>query len=206
MPQKCKSIFQRWWLQFQYFRRTGFYSEVGKSLLRFLLIFGIIFALLYFVGQQFLDIDVIFNYFVHHVPRSLVIATFFLSESFLSPIPSDLFIIWSEEMPNPWLWLTLLAALSYIAGVVSYGWGQLIRRNRRINEYFTSKFEKHIRNSKKWGGWLIAAAALTPLPFSMSMVAVGMLNYPVRRMLLWTLFRFPRFWLYGLLLYRAVNF
>ncbi len=206
MPSKPRSIFRRWWLQYQYFRRTGFYSEVGKSLLRFLIIFGIIFALMYFIGQRFLDIDEIFNYFVHHIPRWMVIVTFFLSESFLSPIPSDLFIIWSEEMPHPWLWLTGLAVLSYAGGVISYYWGRLIRTNRRVNNYFISRFEKHIRNSKKWGGWLIAAAALTPLPFSMSMVAVGMMRFPVKRMLLWTLFRLPRFWLYGLLLYRAVNF
>ncbi|PKP05346.1 MAG: short-chain dehydrogenase [Bacteroidetes bacterium HGW-Bacteroidetes-6] len=205
MPQKPKSIFQRWWLQFKYFRRSGFYAEVGKSLLKFVLIFGIAFVLLYFAGKYFLDIDKIFGYFVHHVPYWMVISAFFVSESLLSPIPADLFIIWSEEMANPWLMLTLLAILSYVAGIVSYSIGRAVRENRRVNNYFSLKFEKHIKNSKKWGGWLIAAAALTPLPFSMTMVTIGMLHYPARRMLLWSLFRIPRFFLYALVLYKAVN-
>ncbi|MPM11250.1 hypothetical protein SDC9_57590 [bioreactor metagenome] len=196
---------RRWRLQYLYFKRTGFYTEVGRGLFNFILILAVVLLLLFLASKTFLDIEGVFNYFVHHVPRWLVILVFFASESLLSPIPSDLFIIWSEEMPNPWLCLSGLAALSYAAGVVSFLWGRLIRKNKKVNAYFAQRFEKYIRNSRKWGGWLIIAAAMTPLPFSMIMVVVGMLNYPWKRMLIWSLFRFPRFLLYGLLIYHVVN-
>lgn len=201
-----KNFFKRWRLRFLYFKRTGFYQEVGKGLLNFLLILAVLIVLVIIAERTFLDVKGIFNYIVENVKIWVVLLIFLCSESLLSPIPSDLFIIWCEGLSHPWLYLSILAVLSYIAGTISYSIGFLIRKNKKVNNYFTLRFEKHIKNSRKWGGWLIAAAALTPLPYSIIMVVVGMLNYPAKQMLWWNLFRIPRFYLYGLFLFPLINF
>lgn len=206
MPEKKKrSIYKTSQLQFHYLKKSGFYNEIGKSFLRLSLIVIVIFALLYFVGTKFLDIDEIFNYLVHSVPKHYVFVLFYITESFFNPIPTDLFIIWSEELSKPWLNLTLLSLLSYIAGINSYFFGYYIRKIPRINRWFSKKFTKQIRNSKKWGGWVIAAAAMTPFPFSLTVVSIGLLNYPFKQFLIWSLLRIPRFFLYAFILYKTVN-
>jgi len=192
-------------LQFYYFKRTGFYTEVGKSLFNFILLLAVIVGLFLIAEKTIIDIDEVFNYLVHHVARWLVFLVAFGAEILLGLIPSDLFIIWSEGLPHPWLALTILAVMSYLAGIITFGFGKLIRKNKKVNDYFTMRFEKHIRNTKKWGGWLVAAAALTPLPFTLIMVVIGMMNYPVKRMLLWSSLRIPRYYLMGLIYYHTIN-
>ena len=196
---------RRWRLQFYYFKRTGFYTEVGKSLFNFILLLAVIVGLFLIAEQTIFDIDEVFDYLVHHVPHWLVFLVAFGTEILLGLIPSDLFIIWSEGLPHPWLALTILAIMSYLAGIITYGFGKLIRKNKKVNAYFTTRFEKHIRNTKKWGGFLVAAAALTPLPFTLIMVVVGMMNYPMKRMLLWSSLRIPRYFLMGLIYYHTFN-
>lgn len=198
-------FFRRWRLQFYYFKRTGFYTEVGKSLFNFILILAVIVGLVLIAEKTIIDIDEIFNYVVTHVASWIVFLVAFGAEILLGLIPSDLFIIWSEGLPHPWLALTILAVMSYLAGIITFNFGKLIRKNKKVNDYFTTRFEKHIRNTKKWGGWLVAAAALTPLPFTLIMVVIGMINYPVKRMLLWSSLRIPRYFLMALIYYHAFN-
>ncbi len=203
--KKARGFLRRWWLQYHYFRRTGFYTEVGKSMFNFLLIMAAIVGLVLIAEKTIIDIDEIFNYVVTHVPNWLVFLVAFGAEVLLGLIPSDLFIIWSEGLDYPWAALSVLAVTSYLAGILTFGFGKLIRKNKTVNNYFTTRFEKHIRNSKKWGSWLVAAAALTPLPFTLIMVVVGMMNYPSKRMLLWSSLRIPRYFLMALIYYHTVN-
>ena len=65
--------------------------------------------------------------------------------------------------------------------------------------------EKHLKNSKKWGGILIIVGALLPLPFSISCMAAGMIKYPFKSVILFGLFRFVRFALYGLAIFQVVD-
>ncbi len=202
---KKDGFLRRWRLQYHYFKRTGFYTEVGKSLFNFLLILIVVVGLVLIAEKTIIDIDEVFNYVVTHVPNWLVYLVAFGAEILLGLIPSDLFIIWSEGLEFPWTALTILALMSYLAGMITFGFGKLIRKNKKVNDYFTMRFEKHIRNSKKWGGWLVAAAALTPLPFTLIMVVVGMMNYPTKRMLLWSSLRIPRYFLMALIYYSTFN-
>ncbi|HPB01811.1 MAG: YqaA family protein [Bacteroidales bacterium] len=196
---------RRWRLQYYYFKRTGFYTEVGKGLINFILIFAVVVGLVIIAEKTILDIDAVFNYVVTHVPNWLVFLVAFSTELLFGLIPSDLFIIWSEGHDYPWVALTILALMSYLAGILTFSFGKLIRKNKKVNSYFTSRFEKHIRNTRKWGGWLVAAAALTPLPFTLIMVVVGMINYPIKRMMLWSSLRIPRYFLMALIYYHTIN-
>ncbi|HBG71754.1 MAG: hypothetical protein A2W93_06415 [Bacteroidetes bacterium GWF2_43_63] len=196
---------RRWRLRYHYFKRTGFYTEVGKSMLNFLLLLAVVVGLVLIAEKTIFDIDATFDYLVNHVPRWLVFLVAFGAELLLGLIPSDLFIIWSEGLEYKWLALFILASMSYLAGILTFGFGKLIRKNKKVNAYFTLRFEKYIRNTKKWGSWLVAAAALTPLPFTLVMAIVGMMNYPTKRMLLWSSLRIPRYFLMALIYYHTVN-
>ena len=192
-------------LRYFYLQKTGFYREVGKSFLRLGIIVIVIAAIYWFAGTRWLDIDEVFNYMVHSIQRVYVFGLFFLTETFLNIIPTDLYIIWSEEFESPWRCLTILAVLSYIASLTTYGLARLVRKIKRINNYFTNRFEKHIKNSKKWGGWLIGTAAMTPLPYSITVFSMGLLKYPFKQFLIWSSLRIPRFYIYAYILYSTIN-
>lgn len=200
-----KGLFRKMILQHHYLRRTGFYREVGGAFLRLMVIVVIIFGVLYFAGNYLLNFDKLVDYTVHTLPRWLAYAIFFTSESLFSLLPPDMFIVWTEELPYPWLSVSILGVLSYSAGIVSFSIGRALRKVRIINEWYSKKFDKHIRNVNKWGGWLILAAALTPLPFSLTVMTTGLMQYPKNRYLLWSLSRIPRFHLYALILFKAIN-
>ena len=203
--KRRRGLFETIKLQNFYLHRTGFYKEVGKSFLRLGIIIVILFAAYWFIGTRWLDIDELFNYMVHSIQRIYVFGLFFLTETFLNIIPTDLYIIWSEEFETPWRCLTILATLSYLAGLSTYAIARLVRKIQRINNYFTNRFEKHIKNSKKWGGYLIGVAAMTPLPYSITVFSMGLLKYPFRQFLLWSLLRIPRFYIYAYILYNTID-
>lgn len=60
---------------------------------------------------------------------------------------------------------------------------------------------KHLKNTAKWGGFLIVAGALLPIPFSITCVAAGIIGYPLRGVFLFGLLRFLRFFLYALAIF-----
>lgn len=203
--KRRRGIFKTMRLRNVYLHKTGFYKEVGKSFLRLGIIVILLFAAYWFVGTKWLDIDEMFTYLVHTISPLYVFALFFTTEIVLNVIPTDLYIIWSEELVHPWQSLTVLSILSYLAGISSYCLARLIRRIPRINNWFTNRFEKHIKNSKKWGGYLIGVAAMTPLPFTITVFSMGLLKYPLKQFLIWSSLRIPRFFIYAYILYKTIN-
>ena len=49
----------------------------------------------------------------------------------------------------------------------------------RIN-YMEGRMKKHLKNIQRWGGFLIIVGALLPIPFSMTSMAAGTINYRFR--------------------------
>ena len=133
-----------------------------------------------------------------------ILAVFFTSESFLGLIPPEIFIAWSSKMPNPILYLSLLALLSYLGGIVSYFIGKSIAKTPVVFNYMEVKMKKHLVNIRKWGGFLIVVGALLPIPFSMTSIAAGVINYQFKNYLLFGLLRFVRFYLYAVVIFHIV--
>lgn len=192
-------------LLFHYFRRTGFFREIGVGFLQFMGILAIAVGILLIIDHYVISISDIFNYIVTHVPVYLVFIIFTLNESFLALIPPDFFVVWSEKLEYPWVILILMGILSYLGGVVSFRIGMAARKIPFINRWIKKRFEKHVKNIRRWGGWIIVAGAVTPLPFSLLVIITGMLGYPFSRYLIYGLTRIPRFALYALVIYNVVN-
>jgi membrane protein YqaA with SNARE-associated domain len=101
--------------------------------------------------------------------------------------------------------LSILAALSYTGGLLSYFLGKLTLKIASIKNYLEVKMAENLKNTKKWGGFLIIAGALLPLPFSIACFAAGMIKYPFRNVVFFGLFRFLRFALYAWAIFQVVD-
>lgn len=159
---------------------------------------------------------VLFNKYVYNIndglqkmtetfSRTGVLITFFISETLLGLIPPEIFIAWSKKTTTPVVNLSILATLSYFGGILSYFIGKQALRIKSVRDYLHIKMEKHLKNTSKWGGFLILAGALLPLPFSVSCMTAGMINYPLKGVIVFGLFRFLRFAIYAWAIFSMVN-
>ncbi len=194
----------RFKLLHQYYSYTGFYSFIGNSLKKAILpILAIVLGLL------------LFNAYIYNINDGLkriteiystegILSIFFLSESFLGLVPPEIFIAWSKKTGHPILYLAFLASLSYIGGIISFFIGKAALRIDSIKNYLENKMAKHLKNTKKWGGFLILSGALLPIPFSITCIAAGMIQYPFKGVVTFGLFRFARFAIYALAIFQIV--
>src|SRR5699024_2123405 len=107
-------------------------------------------------------------------------------------------------MPQPVVYLTLLATMSYVGGIFSYFIGKWILTIPKVYDYVQDKMAKHLRHIRKWGGFLIVVGALLPIPYSMTCMAAGIINYRFVNLLLFGLLRFVRFYLYAIAIFSVV--
>ena len=195
----------RWKLLHQYYSYTGFYSFVGKSLIKAALPIILFIIALICIHFFVIDINDILTYVTDNFHPIGVLAVFFASESILGLIPPEIFIAWSGKSAHPNLYLTAIAFLSYFGGIVSYFAGRGIASIPSVFVYLEVKMAKHIKNMRKWGGFLIVVGALLPIPFAISSIAAGVIKFPFKSYLLFGLLRFVRFLLYGIMIFGALN-
>ena len=137
--------------------------------------------------------------------RLEVLITFFISETLLGLVPPEIFIAWCKKTSNPILNLFILATLSYAGGLISYFIGRMTLKIKSVKNYLEVKMAENLKNTRKWGGFLILVGALLPLPFSIACIAAGMIKYPFKNVVFFGLFRFMRFAIYGWAIFKVVN-
>ena len=136
----------------------------------------------------------------------LVYLIYFISEIVVGILPPELFMAWSLEIAkgrNYFLDVTLLALISYTAGIVAYLFGLYFHSTiiyRYIRRRYLGKFEAYLN---QFGGFLLVVAALTPLPYSGICMLTGAGNFSRKSFFILTLFRFLRFAIYGYIMYKA---
>lgn len=188
----------------QYYGYTGFYKFIGISLKKAVLpILGFI-GILWAVDHYLLDIEDMLVTITETYAPFEVLGIFLLSESLLGIVPPELFIAWAGKSASPILYLSLLAAASYLGGIISYFIGVAITKIPSIHFMMEVKMAKHIRNTRKWGGFLIIVGALLPIPFAMTSIAAGIIKFPFPSYLIYGLLRFARFYLYALVIFEMV--
>ena len=188
----------------QYYKFTGFYSFIGGSLKKALTPVIIFVAALLAIHYFVIDINALLVKMTDTFPPFWVLTVFFISESILGLIPPEIFIAWSDKMPDPILYLSLIAILSYAGGIISYFMGRASTRIPAVHDYLEVKMAKHLKNARKWGGFLIIVGAMLPVPFAISSMAAGMIKYPFINYLLFGLLRFVRFAVYGAAIFNLV--
>ncbi len=137
---------------------------------------------------------------------SIVYFIFLASEVIFGIIPPEFFMIWSlrNEVLSTYIGnIIALSAISYIAGIIGFGIGAYLKNTqfyKEMKKRVFGKFEKHLNN---YGGFLVVVAALTPLPFSGIAMLVGSVHYRFRKYLWFSLLRFLRFLVYGIVIWEA---
>ena len=205
MPENTKARKSKIKLLHQYYSYTGFYKfiklSIRKAIIPIIVVVGILLGINYFI----IDLNSVLVTMTETFRTTSVLGIFFISESFLGLIPPEIFIAWSKKLPEPILYLSILALLSYLGGVISYLTGQSITKIPKVHKTMETKMAKHIKNTRKWGGFLIVVGALLPVPFAMTSLAAGLIKYRFKTYLLFGLLRFVRFYLYAIAIFNIVQ-
>jgi membrane protein YqaA with SNARE-associated domain len=188
-----------------YYGRTGFYLFVWESIKKAFLPILIAVVGVFLFNKYVYDINEGLETITETFSKVGILITFFLSETLLGLIPPEIFIAWSGKTESPILNLALLATLSYLGGLLSYFIGKTALKIKSIKEYLEVKMAENLKNTKKWGGFLIVAGALLPLPFSIACLAAGMIKYSFKNVVLFGLFRFGRFAAYAWAIFQVVD-
>jgi len=188
-----------------YYGRTGFYLFVWESIKKAFLPIVITVVGVFLFNKYVYDINEGLETITETFSKVGILITFFLSETLLGLVPPEIFIAWSGKTESPILNLALLATLSYLGGLLSYFIGKTALKIKSVKEYLEVKMAENLKNTKKWGGFLILAGALLPLPFSIACLAAGMIKYPFKNVVLFGLFRFGRFAAYAWAIFQVVD-
>jgi len=186
----------------RYYRMTKFYAFLKDTAYKggmvILLFVGILAVLEFF----FIDINALLNSLVATYSPQIIFSFFLLSETILGIIPPEIFIAWCSKSATPWLFLFILASMSYIGGIIAYFIGKQLFLIPAVKYHIEHKIVKHINNLRKWGGLFVFIGAMLPLPHSIVSLACGLINYKFKHYLLWALFRYLRFIIYALVIFQ----
>lgn len=188
-----------------YYGRTGFYLFVWESLKRAFLPIVLVVLLLFLFNKYVYDVNEGLETITETFSRIGILTTFFISETLLGLVPPEMFIAWTKKTPEPILNLSILATLSYFGGLLSYFLGKMTLKIPAVKKYLEVKMAANLKNTKKWGGFLILVGALLPLPFSIACLAAGMIKYPFKNVVVFGVFRFLRFAVYGWAIFKVVT-
>ena len=191
-----------WRVYYRNYRVKGgtrfLWKNLYKLLLSLIVFIGILSLIEYLLPEVVNKLDERVNRY----PDYFIYLIFFLSESFLGLLPPDLFILWTQKLPIPYLGVSFLAVLSYAGGFVSYQIGIRLSHWSLLESWLEKQLIKHVGMIKQWGSVLIVLAALFPLPFSPICIAAGSVRFPIKHFMVYSAFRIVRFYLYALLLFR----
>ncbi len=174
-------------------------SSVGKAIIPIVLFI----VALWIVHAFVIDFDDLFTSITTTYSPITILMVFFASESILGLIPPEIFIAWADKTQMPIFYLSMLAILSYLGGIISYFIGRTIANLPSVYDYLELKMQKHVKMIRKWGGFLIVVGALLPIPFSMTSIAAGLIKYDFKYYLLFGLLRFVRFYLYAIVIFNV---
>lgn len=200
---KQKTVKSRLQLLHQYYNYTGFYTFVWEAIKKALPYIVVIVIAIYTINH-FFNINAALVRLTEILPSYGVLSFFFVSETLLGLVPPEIFIAWAGKMYSPWFYLSVLAILSYGGGLLSYWMGRSITKMPTVHNYLEVKMEKQLKNSKKWGGFLIMVGAVLPLPFSIACMAAGIIEFPFKNVMLYGSLRFIRFAIYGLIIFNVL--
>lgn len=201
--EKTKPKKSRLQLVHQYYSYTGFYSFIGKAILKALPVIALVVLAIVLVNTYF-DLNTLLVNLTETLPKSGVLAFFFASEILLGLIPPEIFIAWAGKLDQQWLFLAALAVLSYVGGLITYWIGNAITSLPKVHNYLAVKMKKQLKNSRKWGGFLIMVGAILPLPFSMACLGAGIIEFPFKKVVVYGSLRLVRYAIYGLLIFGIV--
>ena len=188
-----------------YYRRSGGYRFVGENSIK-LLISLVVFGVLAFLFNTYVfNIAKGTEYITTHFSTPAVLAIFQLSELTHGLLAPEIFMTWVSGFDKPWLWLFILANISYLGGLGAYFIGRKLDKLPRVHNWVHVKFEEKFEQLKKFVRLLIIVAAFTPLPYAPICMVSGIIKFPLRSFLIATISRYARFLIYGYIIFQVLE-
>lgn len=199
-----KRIFKQGYRYHEYYKRRGGYRFIGKNIGKLLLSIAAIGAAIWLFDSYIYDVADGTRYITEHFSKPVVLFTFFVSESTIGVLSPELYMLWAKTIKYPWLWVFVLAIISYLGAVTAYFIGTRLYQIPRINKWVDETFREQFLQIKRFGGLLIVVAALTPLPYPPICVVSGVVKFPFKLFLTLVLVRFVRFGFYAAIIFQLV--
>ena len=197
-----QTTFKKLALLNRYYKITQFYSFLKNTAFKGAIVITIFATILLGLEYFFLDFNYLLNTLVATYSAEILLSFFLLSETVLGLVPPEIFIAWASKSATPWLFLFVLATLSYLGGIIAYFIGNRLFLIPAVKNHIENKIAVHITNLRKWGGLFVFIGAMLPIPHSIVSVACGMIKYNFKHYLLWALFRYVRFVIYALIIFQ----
>ncbi len=118
---------------------------------------------------------------------------FLIPDAFTVPIPNDAFLALGRagQMPTgPLLAWAMLG--SVCGGCLGWSIGRGLRRHGGVDRFLSGRGRALDRALRRHGLWVVAVAAVTPLPYSMSAWAAGSTGMPLRHFVAVSMLRIIR--------------
>src|SRR5690606_23775210 len=109
----------------RYYKITKFYDFLKSTAIKGGITIAVVLALFVFLEYYFLDTRAMLDALVNNYSRESILGVFYISETILGLLPPEIFIAWSAKMSHPWIYLSVLATLSYLGGITAYYLGTL---------------------------------------------------------------------------------
>lgn len=141
-------------------------------------------------------IHAVVEWFLSYGSWGLAILSFFES-SFFPVIPDVILIPLGIAQPEWVWWYALITTLSSVAGALLGWWiGKKLGRPLMLRLFKHQTVEKVEAYFDQFGGFSLAIAGFTPIPFKVFTIASGMCDIRIREVVLWSLLgRGARFFL-----------
>jgi membrane protein YqaA with SNARE-associated domain len=188
----------------RYYKITRFYPFLKEMAYKAITATLIFLLLLLGVDYFFLDINFLLNQIVENFNSVTIFVIFMISETLLGLLPPEVFIAWASKAVSPWLFLFILATISYLGGIVAYFIGTHVSNVKSVKTYIEVKITRHVDKLRKWGGLFIVMGATLPIPHAIVSLASGVIQYSFFNYLLWSLFRYLRFGIYALVIFQIL--
>jgi len=186
----------------RYYKITKFYSFLKDTAVKGGIVIVLFVAILLALEFFLLDFNALLNSLVATYSPIGIFSFFLTSETILGLVPPEIFIAWASKSATPWLFLFILATMSYLGGVIAYFIGKSLFLIPSVKDHIENKIAIHITNLRRWGGLFVFIGAMLPLPHSIVSLACGLINYNFKHYLLWALFRYVRFAIYALVIFQ----
>jgi hypothetical protein len=104
----------------RYYKITKFYDFLRSTAIKGgIAIVGFV-TILLVLDYFFLDFDAMLDNLVTNYSPKVIFSFFLLSETILGLVPPEIFIAWASKSVSPWLFLFILATMSYLGGIIAY--------------------------------------------------------------------------------------
>jgi membrane protein YqaA with SNARE-associated domain len=134
------------------------------------------------------------RWFVSEVGGPGIAIGYFIPDAFTVPIPNDAFTTFGRLGGMGFVEVVAWGTLgSLVGGSTGYWLARgLFRRSRRVRNYVESRSGDLMKRIHRGGALVLAAAALTPLPYSIACWAAGAIEMPFGRFFAVSLLRVIR--------------